>query len=54
MDREGAHFTGLLEDTCPDVVDVKLCVAHESIVVPIIGIGTYNHGEENLICASSG
>ena len=27
MDREGAHFTGLLEDTCPDVVDVKLCVA---------------------------
>jgi hypothetical protein len=27
MDREGAHFIGLLEDTCPDVVDVKLCVA---------------------------
>jgi hypothetical protein len=24
MNREGLHFTGLLEDTCPDVVDVKL------------------------------
>ena len=26
MNREGLHFTGLREDTCPDVVDVKLLV----------------------------
>ncbi len=24
INREGVHFTGLLEDTCPDVVDVNL------------------------------